>query len=62
MHIARSHGPALYNAPRCNICSRGSADAVAIDNGSVCGDCLRRINADPLAKRRVLLAFDQLDW
>jgi hypothetical protein len=62
MNGAITHGPALYNAPRCRVCSRGAADAVPIEGGAVCGECLRRINADPQAKRRVILAFDQLEW
>jgi hypothetical protein len=58
MHIANRYGPALYHAPRCSVCSRAAADTVAMEGGAVCGDCLRRINADPQAKRRVILAYE----
>jgi len=57
----RSHGSTLYLAPRCRICGRGAADAVDLD-GAVCASCLRRMNADPQTKRRVILGFDALDW
>ena len=55
-----AHSPTLYSAPRCRICGRGANDAVDID-GAVCGGCLRNMNADPLAKRRVILGFGQFD-
>lgn len=48
---------ALYRAPRCRVCGRGASDAVDI-GGMVCDACLRRLNADPQAKRRVILGAD----
>jgi hypothetical protein len=61
MATFRSHGPALYVAPRCRLCGRGASDSVDLD-GVVCGACLRRLNSDPLAKRRLILGFESLDW
>ena len=57
-HLSR---PALYVAPRCRICQRGTTDSVDL-GGAVCGSCLRQMNADPQAKRRLILGVDQYDW
>ena len=55
-----THGSALYRAPRCRVCGRGTSDVVDI-GGSVCDACLRRMNADLQAKRRVMLGADIFD-
>jgi hypothetical protein len=52
-----THGSALYRAPRCRVCGRGASDVVDL-GGAVCDSCLRRMNADPQVKRRVMLGVD----
>jgi hypothetical protein len=56
-----SHGSMLYMAPRCRVCGRGSSETVDI-GGAVCNACLRRMNSDLPAKRRLLLEPDHLGW
>jgi len=61
MGMLASHSSGSYVAPRCRLCGRASSDAVDLD-GAVCGMCLRRMNSDPHAKRRLILGLDSLDW
>jgi hypothetical protein len=51
----------LYMAPRCRICGRGSSETVDLD-GAVCTACLRRINSDPQAKRRLIFGTQPFDF
>ena len=55
-----SRNAVLYVAPRCRVCGRGASEAVDI-GGTVCDACLRRMNADPQAKRGVILGADIFD-
>jgi hypothetical protein len=43
------------------VCGRGASDAIELD-GAVCGACLRTMNADPQAKRNVMLSFVAAYW
>jgi len=49
-----------YIVLRCRLCGRGAHDSVDLD-GVVCGACLRRMNADPQAKRRLLFELASFD-
>jgi hypothetical protein len=56
-----SLGRTLFGVPYCRVCGRGTSETVDL-NGAICTVCLRRINADPQAKRRVMFGWDQFDW
>jgi len=59
--VNRWPGATLYSAPTCRVCGRGAARPVDLD-GAVCETCLRRFNADPESKRRIVLAMGELAW
>ncbi len=61
MGMFTTHSSGAYVAPRCRLCGRPSSDVVDLD-GAVCGMCLRRMNSDPQAKRRLILGLDSPDW
>lgn len=39
----------------CNMCGEAVAGSVEIRGSRVCDDCLRRLDADPAIKRRIML-------
>ena len=51
----------IYSAPRCSVCGRGAHCPVDL-GGAVCDVCLRRLNADPEHKRRIVLGMGELAW
>jgi hypothetical protein len=51
----------LYSAARCRVCGTPAAHGVEL-GGVVCAGCLRRMNADPVAKRSLILQAEHLDF
>jgi hypothetical protein len=51
----------VYAAARCRVCGTPAARGVEL-GGVVCAACLRRMNADPVAKRNLILRTEHFDF